>query len=210
MNNSHSEYQRTGRRERGNARSRLPSKSLRSSARVWWPFSRSDKNPVWRFGLLFGALMVLFYVLILTPFFDRMLYVYLAMNARVASGILNWLGQTTQVSEVTVRSAHFAIAVRRGCDAVEPSWFLCAALLAFPASVGRRALGMLVGVMLLQVLNLIRFVSLFLLGLNYPRWFNMAHVEIWPAVFILVAIALWIGWIDLSRRSVPAIPHATA
>jgi len=159
---------------------------------------------------MFGALMALFYLVILTPVFDRMLYSYLAANAWAANRILNWLGQETAVSEITIRSARFAITVRRGCDAVEPSWFFCAALLAFPASWSRKVLGIFVGALLLQLLNLIRIVSLYFIGLHYPRVFSTAHVEIWPAVFIVVAISLWVGWIGWSKRSAPPALHAAA
>ena len=159
---------------------------------------------------MFGALMGLFYILILTPFFDRMLYVYLEANAWLANGILNALGQDSQVSDITIRSTHYAITVRRGCDAIEPSWFFCAALLAFPAPFTRKLMGIVVGAVLLQTLNLVRIVSLFFIGLHSPRFFNTAHVELWPAAFILVAISLWIGWIGWTRRPAPTVPHATA
>ena len=123
---------------------------------------------------------------------------------------MNWLGQTTQVSDITIRSAQYAITVRRGCDAVEPSCFFCAALLAFPAPWVRKVLGILAGAVLLQALNLLRIVSLYFIGLHYPRFFNPAHVEIWPALFILVAIALWGGWIGWTRQPAQSTPHAAA
>ena len=154
--------------------------------------------------------MGLFYILILTPIFDQWLYAYLGANARVANGILNLMGQDTHVSEITIRAARYAITVRRGCDAIEPSWFFCAALLAFPARLGRKVLGILMGAILLQILNLVRIVSLFYVGLYHPIFFDAAHVEIWPAVFIVVTISFWIGWISWMGRSVPTASHAAA
>jgi len=178
------------------------------SLRARWTSWYANAGPVWRFGLKFGALMILFYILVLTPFCDRLLYAYLGASAWLANGLLNGLGQATQVSDITIRSAQFAITVRRGCDAIEPSWFFCAALLAFPASWSHKALGILGGAMLLQALNLLRIVSLYFIGLHYPRMFNTAHVEIWPAMFIIVAIALWVGWIGWSGRPAQSVPHA--
>ena len=180
------------------------------SFRLRWSAWYANTGPVWRFGLKFGALMVIFYALILTPFFDHVLYSYLTVNAWVANGILNVFGQDSHVSEITIRSARYAITVRRGCDAIEPSWFLCAALLAFPAPFKKKLLGILAGAALLQGLNLIRIVSLYFIGLYYPRFFGAAHVEIWPVVFILVAIALWIGWIGWTKRPARPLPHAAA
>ena len=175
-----------------------------------WSAWYANVGPVWQFGLQFGSLMALYYLLVLTPFCDRLLYTYLGANAWLANGLLNGLGQTTHVTDITIRSARFAITVRRGCDAIEPSWFFCAALLAFPAPWRRKALGILVGAALLQALNLLRIVSLYFIGLHYPRLFNTAHVEIWPALFIIVAIALWVGWIGWTRRPALSVLHARA
>ena len=170
------------------------------------PWSAGKGSILW-FGLKFGVLMVLLYALLLMPFFDHLLYVYLGANARLASAILNWLGQASQVSEITIRSAKFAITVRRGCDAVEPAWFFCAAVLSFPASLARKIPGMLAGVTLILALNLVRIVSLYFIGLHFPRFFAMAHLEIWPAIFIVMAILLWVGWIGWTESPNPREPH---
>ena len=180
-----------------------PKSSLKSRWSEWC----AEHGPVWRYGLKFGAMMALFYILVLTPFCDRLLYVYLEVNAWLSHGILYWLGQETQLSENTIRSARFALTIRRGCDAIEPTWLFCSALFSFPAPMTRKILGMLAGAVLLQALNLVRIVSLYFIGLNYPTLFKAAHLEIWPVVFVLVAVGLWIGWASRAARSVP---HASA
>jgi exosortase/archaeosortase family protein len=53
---------------------------------------------------------------------------------------------------------------------------------------------MLAGIVVLQALNLVRIVSLYLVGSRFPTMFYSMHVEVWPAVFIAVAIALFMGW----------------
>jgi exosortase family protein XrtM len=185
---------------------KAPGSMVKTRRRSWL----AGKGPILWFGLKFGVLMALFYALLLTPFFDRLLYVYLGINARLASAILNWLGQASHVSEITIRSAKFAVTVRRGCDAVEPAWFFCAAVLSFPASFVRKIPGMLAGVVLILALNLLRIVSLYFIGLQFPRFFAMAHLEIWPAIFIVMAILLWAGWIGWTESHDPREPHATA
>ena len=56
-------------------------------------------------------------------------------------------------------------------------------MLAFPASWKHKLLGMLVGIVLLQVLNLVRIVTLYLIDIHLNAFFDSAHTEIWPAVF---------------------------
>lgn len=166
--------------------------ALRNEWRSWW----LGKAPVIFFGAKFGALIILLYALLALPAADRLLYGYLKANAWLSSGILDLLGQGTHVSDVTIASStsSFAIAIRRGCDAVEPTWLLCAAILAFPGPWKRKLAGMLAGIVVLQVLNLVRIVTLYLIGNRFPSMFASMHLEVWPAVFILVAITLFVGW----------------
>ncbi len=108
--------------------------------------------------------------------------------------MLDIFGEGTSVHDVTVQSSGFAIAIRRGCDAVEATWLLCAAILAFPASFRMKALGIVAGILILQVLNVVRIVTLYMIGRHVPTFFHSAHVEIWPAIFILVSITLFVLW----------------
>ncbi len=161
--------------------------------RTWW----QDRAPVVLFAAKFGGLIVLLYALLALPIADRMLYGYLEVNAWLSNVILNLLGQGTYVLsdvEIASKSSPFAIAIRRGCDAVEPTWLLCAAIVAFPGSWKRKLVGMAVGIVALQLLNLVRIVTLYIIGMHFNSLFESMHLEIWPAVFILVAIALFVGW----------------
>ena len=164
--------------------------SLKAEWRVWW----ASKGPVLVYGAKFGALVLALYGLLAVPSAERILYYYLEANAWVSNVILDVLGQGTQVSDVTIRSPAFAIAIRRGCDAVEPTWLLCAAIVAFPGTWRRKLAGIGAGIVALQLLNLIRIVTLYLIGSRLPAFFPSAHLEIWPAVFIIVAIMLFVGW----------------
>jgi exosortase/archaeosortase family protein len=164
--------------------------ALKSEWLSWWV----AKAPVLFFGAKFGALVVLLYALLAIPHVEGWLYGYLEVDARISNFILNLLGQGTHVTDVTIASSSFAIAIKRGCDAVEPTWLLCAAILAFPGDWKRKLAGMLAGIVVLQLLNLVRIVTLYWIGSRFPAAFSSAHVEVWPAVFILVAIGLFVGW----------------
>ena len=177
---------RTGKKQRY----LYPRHSLRGRLHSWY----QDKGPVLRFGLIFGGLVAILYGILALPFFDKLLYSYLVANAWSANHILNALGQHTHVSDVVISSPQFSMAVRRGCDAVEPTWLFCAAVFAFPAPLREKLLGMGIGIVALQLLNLIRLVTLYWIGLHAPNLFNSAHMEIWPTVFILVAIVLFVFW----------------
>lgn len=184
------------RRQKRKSRQKSPERSLKAEWQSWY----AGKSPVLRFVLKFGILLALFYGLSATPYFDRMLYCYLEANAWLSNTILNGFGQHTHVSKVTIESSQFAIVIRRGCDAVEPTWLFSAAVLSFRAPIMRKLPGVLAGIVVLQVLNLLRIVTLYWIGLHLPDIFNSAHTEIWPTAFVVVAIVLFICWIEWSGK----------
>jgi exosortase H (IPTLxxWG-CTERM-specific) len=171
------------------------------------------KNPIFAFVLVFGALLALFYGLTLTPLFKKTLFPgYLRLNAVVSSAILSGLGQGTSISGTGISSARCTIDIRRGCDAVEPTALFVAAVLAFPAAFRRKISGVLAGMVLLALLNLVRIISLFLVGVYFPKAFELMHGDVWQALFILLSILLWALWIQwaMKPRLAPATSHVPA
>lgn len=156
--------------------------------------------PILRFGLIFIGLMAGFYIVASLPSWHQALYVYLKANASVSNLFLNLLGQETSASDLVIRSDAFAIAVKRGCDAVEPAWLLCAAIIAFPVSWKKKVPGICVGVGIILILNIVRIVSLYLIGRHYPAWFETTHLEIWPAAFIVASVVLMAVWLQWMKR----------
>ena len=183
-----------GRRTKNKAKKTEP--SLKARLLAWY----ESKGPVIRFGVSFGVWLALLYALLATPFCDQILYRYLEANAWLANAILLALGQQTHVSEVTIQSPQFAMAIRRGCDAVEPTWLLCAAMISFPTPLLHKLWGMLAATVLLQVMNLVRIITLYWIGIHLPGFFNSAHVELWPTVFIVISIVFFVGWKESSPQ----------
>jgi exosortase/archaeosortase family protein len=164
---------------------------LKAEWRGWF----ADKAPVLWFGAKFGLLILLLYLILALPAGDRLLFIDLKANAALADFILRLSGQHTQITNgVIIQSPRFSMAIRRGCDAIEPTWLLCAAILAFPAPLGKKLAGMGIAAIVLQLLNIVRILTLYLIGVYWPSIFNSAHMEVWPAVFILVAIVFFLRW----------------
>ena len=100
------------------------------------------------------------------------------------------------------RSSGFAVAIRPGCNGVEVMVLLAAAILAFPASWRYRTLGMALGMLAIQVLNLARIISLFYIGQWNEVVFEWAHLYVWPALIMLDALIVFLIW--LYRQPTPA------
>jgi exosortase/archaeosortase family protein len=123
------------------------------------------------------------------------------LDAQVGARVLRLLGQEAVADGAQIVSPRFAIEIRRGCDAIEPSAVFLSALIAFPAAIRTKIPGAVIGAVLLAVVNIIRIVSLFLVGVHYPSAFQVLHVDVWQAMFIFLAILLWVLWASWALRS---------
>lgn len=110
------------------------------------------------------------------------------------SVLLDLFGVIHDRHGATLADDAFAMEVRAGCDAYGPCALLVACILAFPAAGRRRTRGLVAGLGCLVALNLVRLVSLFLVGRRDSEWFELLHVEIWQPVFVLAAGCLFLAW----------------
>lgn len=118
-----------------------------------------------------------------------------------ASGlVLDLIGQDVVRSGTVIRSARFAVNIENGCNGVETMLIFLAAVIAFPASWRWRIAGIGLGVVAIQIVNLIRVVALFLTGAYLPDLFDTSHTVIWQTLVILSGVALWVIW---ANRSTP-------
>ncbi len=154
-----------------------------------------------RFLFIFAILVGVFYATVIWPPFDRLFYLYLEANARIANALLRTLAQDTHVRGLTVLSPGYAISIRRGCDGLEPAWIFCSGVLAFPAPARSKAVVLPVGVAVILCTNLVRILSLYFIGARMPAFFPVAHLELWPAAFMVLVIAIWVHWIRAPKQT---------
>ncbi len=61
-------------------------------------------------------------------------------------------------------------------------------------------MGVVLGMVVIQLVNLVRVVALFLTGAYLPKLFDTSHTVIWQTVVILAGVLLWIFWADRFAR----------
>jgi exosortase H (IPTLxxWG-CTERM-specific) len=127
--------------------------------------------------------------------------------ARVSGAVLDLFGHDVTVAGTVIRSPRFAVNIRNGCNGVEAMLIFLAAVLAFPASWRSRLAGLGLGIIVIQIMNLVRVVALFLTGVYLPRFFNTSHTVVWQTLMILTGVLLWIFW--ASRFASPSRPEAS-
>ena len=94
----------------------------------------------------------------------------------------------------------FAISIERGCNGVEAVIILISAMLAFPAPWKHRLIGIGLGFLAIQALNLVRIISLFYLGQWNRVWFDWFHLYLWQALIVLDALIAFLVWLRYLPR----------
>lgn len=166
----------------------------------------SNQYSVLKFILIFGVLLVVFYVFVAFSSLYNRRFVpwHHHLIAKVSGYVLAFLGQDIAVTRTSIRSPSFSVGIVQGCDAVEAIALYVCAVLAFPLPFLKRLPGMIAGALLLSVLNLVRIVSLFLIGVYSHRIFALMHIDVWQALFIFSAVLLWILWLLWATRNHPS------
>src|SRR3982750_2651847 len=138
-----------------------------------------------RFLLVFVALLALLFAVELTPWAQAWLVnPWTNAVAGVSGDVIRVFDGSITASGNVISSStdSFAISIEAGCNGVEATLVLIAAMLAFPVAWLHRARGIAIGVVAVQLLNIVRVVSLFYLG----RWndvaFEWAHLYVWQAL----------------------------
>lgn len=153
------------------------------------------RRPDTRFLILFLSLLgVSFTVIALNSVNDAVVVPYTAFIARTSGGVLRLFGESATVSGCVVSSPRFAVTIFNGCNGLITSLIFISGVLAFPARWPAKVVGVFGGLLAIQLINLVRIVSLFYIGVFFPTLFNEAHTSIWQSIVILAGVGLWIAW----------------
>lgn len=149
------------------------------------------------FAVLIGAYLLVAW----NPVNDRAIVPLTAGIAKVSGSLLQMMGEDVRVAGTMITGQRFGVNINNGCNGVEAMLILLASIVAFPASMKARVVGLALGAIVVQILNFIRIITLYLLGAYQPRLFDLFHTAVWQIVIILAAIGFFLVW---SARVAPA------
>ena len=155
-----------------------------------------DKLPVLKFFGIFAALVGLYYLGIATEATAAILESYTKFTAQLSAGVLSVLGEEATASGYMVSSPRYMLMVGVGCEGSEPIALFLSAVIAFPMAWKYKIWGILGGVLTLFLLNLFRIIGLYYSGIYARSIFEMLHSEIFPIIFIIIAMVLWLIWLN--------------
>jgi len=154
-----------------------------------------------RFGILFLLLVSLFTYLASTQIAWK--YVHDPLCEWVAWTAVPFLALWGEASSAgsLLNLDGFSVSIVDACDGVLPSYIYLSAVIAFPSRWRDKLWGILLGLPAIFLINLIRVVTLVIVGARWPDLFEGVHIYVWQALVIALSMALWILWAERFART---------
>jgi exosortase H (IPTLxxWG-CTERM-specific) len=172
---------------------------------------------VLRFFVLFLVLQAALFGLELTPPAQQwFVEPWTAALAKISTAIVTAFDPNVVAVGKVMRSTQngFAVSIEAGCNGIEATIVLVAAILAFPSTWKHKMMGLAAGIVAVQGLNVLRVISLFYLGQWDFKVFEWAHLYVWQALIMLDVLVVWLVWVRTLPRAdddrAPPPPPAAA
>jgi archaeosortase B (VPXXXP-CTERM-specific) len=164
---------------------------------LFWSRYRQVVIPCVVFLAIVGVFIYLYSLLITSDPFHG----FMSITARVTAFTLNLFRAGAQVDDTIVSSKQFAFQIVDLCTAVMPMMIFAAGILAFPSRIIAKTYGLVLGLIAIFLINQVRLLSLFFIGIYAPNFFDAAHLLVWQSLMILLALGLWLLWIYKYART---------
>jgi exosortase H (IPTLxxWG-CTERM-specific) len=160
-----------------------------------------------RFLLLFIVIqLVLFGLELLVPVQEHIVLPWTTLLAKACSSLVTLFDANAMSQGKVLFNAKtgFGVSIEPGCNGIEACIVLIAAMFAFPAPWRHRMLGLVIGFIAVQSLNMVRVISLFYLGQWSQRAFEFFHEYLWQGLIMLDVLVVWLLWVRANPRTLPA------
>jgi archaeosortase B (VPXXXP-CTERM-specific) len=139
-------------------------------------------------------LLVLFFSVLYIIFSDQISFI----NSSTASALallLNMLGVDAMTNGSIVRLDGLWMVIVDECTGIYEILVYTAAVLAFPTSMKKKAVGIAFGIPLLTLLNMTRLICLAFVGIYAAESFEFVHLYLWQVTLILLIVIVLSIWI---------------
>ena len=157
-----------------------------------------------RFVITFVIVLVaLFSLEMLNPVQEHLVVPFTTMLAKISAALISPFdnGVIAYGKVLQFKDTGFAVSIEAGCNGVEATIVLIAAVVAYPAGWKARISAIALGFLAIQVLNIARIISLFYLGDWDIDIFSWVHLYLWPSLIMLDVLVVFIVYLRyLSRK----------
>ncbi len=158
------------------------------------------KSPILRFSVLFFAFLIGFSVLSVVTSLQNHLHVFEKDIAVSAAWMAQLVGSEATVNDNLIAVAGMTLDINHECTGVFVLFVLASFIAAYPAKLSAKAIGMVVGVVLLTFINMFRIATLVRVVEFKPQLFPYFHEYVWQGAFLMLVTLYAMSWVEWSRR----------
>ena len=171
----------------------------------FWLLPVSIITPVFRFVSIFlFVLLGLFTLEMIEPIHNAVIVPFTNMLAWLSAALIMPFDNTVIFYDKVLQNSvtGFAVSIEAGCNGVEASIVLIAAVIAFPAPWRYKVPAIALGFVAVQALNIGRIISLFYVGQWNLDVFTWVHLYLWPVLIMFDVLIVFIVYLRyLTRRA---------
>lgn len=165
--------------------------------------AKRHTNSSLNFALVFSLTLLGLFTLELLSITQTLIVIpWTHFLAELSAYIVQLFDTQTIVQGVVLRDSQsgFAVSIQPGCNGIEAIIVLIAAISAYPAPIKAKIVGIVLGFIAIQSLNVMRIISLFYLGQWNTTVFEWAHQYVWQALIMLDVLLVYIIWLRMQSQ----------
>lgn len=120
--------------------------------------------------------------------------------AAAAAGLAHLVGSSAMVSDNLIAVRGLTLNINHECTGVFVLFVLISFIAAYPARLPAQVSGIVVGVAVLTLINVIRIATLVRLVEFEPRAFEYFHEYVWQGAFLMLVTLYAMTWVEWVRR----------
>lgn len=151
---------------------------------------------MFQFILFVGCYVFLDYAYFKIPVDTFINVIYFHGVVTICADLINMLAPLEQVlaQQNHLLSAKADLEIVRGCDGAGVLFLVVSAIVAFPSTGRRKLIGLLLGIGLIYLINLLRISALYFIIAYQPDWFLLVHTYLAPTLMVIVGCCYFAWW----------------
>ncbi|MFN8624558.1 MAG: archaeosortase/exosortase family protein [Candidatus Binatia bacterium] len=158
------------------------------------------RAPLVRFALGFFLSLLAFSVLSVVTNLQNHLHMVENAFAESATWMARSTGSVATVAENLITVNGLTLNINHECTGVFVLFVLASFVGAYPARVRAKVVGIVLGVSLLSLINIIRIATLVRVVEFYPGLFTYFHEYVWQGAFLMLVTLYAVTWVEWVRR----------
>jgi exosortase/archaeosortase family protein len=158
------------------------------------------RRPFFRFGLVFFLLLLGFSAFSVATNLQNHLHIAEDGIAGAATWMAQQTGSGASVDGNLISVSGLTLDINHECTGVFVLFVLVSFIAAYPARLWTKLSGLVFGVLLLSLINVLRIATLVRIVEFYPGLFVYFHEYVWQGVFLMLVTLYALSWVEWARR----------